>query len=187
MGLKVAVIGLSPTTHGKAPWIDAEWQKWGLPWDAHWARLDRAFELHDLRLLEGEHSRRGADYMDRLRGIGSLFMQEAYPSIGNAMRYPFEAVAESIGAYYFNSSIAYALALAIHEGAEEIGIWGVDMKGEDEYAYQRPNMEYLIGVARGKGIKVYVPDESPLCKFQGTGIKFYRHEPVYQSRYGWLG
>lgn len=185
MGLKVAVIGLSPATHDLAPWEDESWEKWGLPWDEWgWARLDRAFEMHDMRLLVSRHSRRKPGYFDRLREMPSLYMQESYASIEGAKAYPFDEVAKTIGAYYFNSSIAYALALAIHEGAEEIGVWGVDMKGEDEYGYQRPNMEYLIGLARGRGIKVHVPDESPLCKFNGQGIKFYSHEPTYIDRYG---
>ncbi len=112
-------------------------------------------------------------------------MQEKY--FPNVEKYPFRQVAETIGEYYYNSSIAYAMALAIHEGAEEIGIYGVDMKADDEYGYQRPNMEYLVGLARGKGIKVHIPKESPLCKFQNTGIRFYDHIPEYVKRYGWLG
>jgi len=32
-------------------------------------------------------------------------------------------------------------------------VYGVDMKADDEYGYQKPNMEYLIGLARGKGIQ----------------------------------
>jgi hypothetical protein len=173
--LKVAVIGLGKT-HDQAPWDDPAWQKWGLPWDeGYWQRLDRLFEMHDKRLLESEHSRRKPGYLDRLEG--------AYTQ-GN---YPFDAVAESIGAYYWNSSIAYAMALAIHEGAEEIGVWGVDLVADDEYSYQRPNMEYLIGLARGRGIKVYIPPESALCKFNGAGIRFYKHLPIYVDRYGWLG
>jgi hypothetical protein len=140
--------------------------------------------MHDMRLLKSEHCKRKDGYFDRLQQCNNLFMQE---SCDYASRYPFEEVAASIGISYWNSSIAYAMAMAIHENAEEIGIFGVDMTGGDEYAYQRPNMEYLIGFARGKGIKVHIPQESALCKFVGTGILFYKHAPTYVDRYGWLG
>lgn len=184
MGLKVAIIGLSATTHDLAPWHDPEWQKWGLPWDAYYARMDRLFEMHDMRLLVGEHSKRKPGYFQLLEECGvPLYMQEQW---NNALRYPFKEVAQTTG-YYWNSSIAYAMALAIHEGAEEIAIYGVDMKADDEYGYQKPNMEYLVGLARGKGIKVHIPDESPLCKFNAYGIRFYNHVPTYHKRYGWLG
>lgn len=185
MGLRIAVIGLASSTHDLAPWDDKTWQKWGLPWDeGWWVRMDRCFEMHDMRLLTAKFSRRKPDYLNRLRECENLYMQEAYESVANSKAYPFDEVAKSIGANYFNSSIAYPFALAIHEGADEIGLWGVDMDLGEEYAYQRPNMEYLIGVARGKGIKVHIPDESPLCRFHGTGIHFYTHEPVYRDRYG---
>lgn len=182
MGVKVAVIGLSDSWR-QAPWEDGDWQLWGLPWhEGQWRVMHRLFEMHDLRLLQSEHSGRPAGYLDRLHGV---YMQEAYPDLG-AVRYPFEEVSKTTGAYW-NSSIAYALAMAIHEGVDEIGIWGVDMKGDDEYAYQRANMEYLIGLARGKGIAVHIPESSPLCKFTPVGCRFFDHVPTYKDRYGWLG
>jgi hypothetical protein len=87
-------------------------------------------------------------------------------------------VSETIYGDYFNSSVGFMLALAIHEGAEEIAIYGVDMRADEEYGYQRPNCEYLIGLARGKGIKVHIPDVCPLCKYQ--------NDPgfAYFGRYG---
>lgn len=187
MGLKVAIVGLSPATHGLAPWEDKEWELWGLPWDAFgWPYFSRTFEMHDMRLLKSEHSQRRADYFEHLGNCNGLYMQEDYPEVPNAQRYPFESVARTT-TDYFNSSIAYAMAMAIHDGAEEIGIYGVDMKGDDEYGYQKPNLEYLIGLARGLGVKVHVPDQSPLLKFNAVGIKFYEHTPTYVNRYGWLG
>ena len=69
---------------------------------------------------------------------------------------------------YFTNTISYMIALAIMEGAEEIGIYGVDMMmggGEgSEYGWQRPSCEFFLGVAKGMGITVYIPDESDLLK-----------------------
>lgn len=188
MGMKVAIVGLSPTTHDQAPWGDPSWQIWGLPWDeGYWQRMDRMFEMHDMSLLTSQHSKRAQGYLTRLSHFVEvpLYMQRQY--FDTAIVYPFGDVAGTIGGAYWNSSIAYAMALAIHEGAAEIALYGVDMAASEEYAYQRPNMEYLIGIARGKGIKVTIPDESSLCKFNSGGIYFYDHAPAYIDRYGWLG
>lgn len=174
--MKVAILGLSEATRAEAPWADESVEKWGLAWDPAWAHMHRLFEMHDrtaLAILQPP------EYLNRLREIWvPLYMQEAYEDLP-AIRYPFASVAHDIGAPYWNSSVAYMVALAIHEGVEEIGIYGVEMRADDEYGYQRPNMEYLIGVARGKGIKVLIPDESPLCKFQQVGPHV-----TYLDRYG---
>lgn len=177
--MAVAIVGLSPSTHSQAPFNDSDWEIWGLPWDeGHWIHYDRLFEMHDIRLLENEH--RPADYMERLQDLDvPLYMQEEY--FEGATRYPYERVPQ-----YINSSIAYMMALAIAEGHEKIGIYGVDMKGDDEFGYQRPNIEYLIGLAEGMGIEVIIPEESPLLKFQGEGIMFGNTYPQYVGRYGRL-
>ena len=169
MALKVAIVGLSPTSHHLAPWGNTDWELWGLTWDVDRFKFDRTFEMHDIHTLEQKY----IDYLDGL----APYMQEAYESVPGAKRYPFEEVAQTTGDYWC-SSVGYMLALAIHEGASEIGLYGVDMKSTEEYAYQRPNVEYLIGLARGKGIKVHIPDSSPIGKFL-TDPEF-----GYSTRYG---
>ena len=182
MGLRVAIVGLSQASHDQAL-EDGSCELWGLPWDDYWPHFARHFEMHDLRLLQSAHSKRKDGYFDRLRDCETLYMQDEWE---HAKAYPFDAVARTTG-YYFNSSIAYMMALAIHEQADYIGLYGVDMKDGEEFGYQKPNMEYLIGLARGRGIEVYIPETSPLCKFNTQGIRFYNHEPAYVERYGWLG
>jgi len=57
------------------------------------------------------------------------------------------------------------MAYALLKGAKHIAIYGVDMAVDDhEYFYQRPTMYAWIGYARGKGVRVDIPDESPLFK-----------------------
>lgn len=161
--MKVAVIGLWSETHDLAPWSDPTWKKWALGWDKDVYRADRAFEMH--QAWEWPLCC-PADYIQRMQMMPDLHLQEAHAELPEAKVYPFDEVAETTGAYW-SSSVGYMTALAIHEGAEEIGLWGVAMEGNDEYAYQRPNMEYLVGLARGKGIKVHIPEQSPLCRYGG--------------------
>jgi hypothetical protein len=95
-----------------------------------------------------------------------VYMLDKQDDIAQSVRYPIEEVTKLIGKAtskptpYLESSIAYMLALAILEGVDRVGIWGVDLHCESEYAYQRPNLEYLIGLARGRGIKVFIPPQS---------------------------
>lgn len=189
MGVKqVAIVGLSPT-HDDAPFYDLDWDKWGLPWDdGYWVHYNRLFEMHDIDLLRKPESYRKQGYIEWLKDevapATPVYMQDKY--FDGAVAYPVTQVAHTIGKDYFNSSIAYMIALAIHENYDRIGIWGCDLTDDEEYAYQRPNAEYLIGLARGKGIDVYIPEESYLTRFSSKGIKLGSMEPHYPSRYGFL-
>ena len=51
---------------------------------------------------------------------------------------------------------------AIEQNPEKIGIWGVDMRGDNEYAHQRPCCEYWIRAAQDRGIDLYVHPTSAL-------------------------
>ncbi len=183
---------MAPSTHDDAPYEDPDWEVWGLPWDEErWPYFDRLFDIHPLECIrEAIPTFYRYGYEDRLRDIKYLYMQEAYPDIPNAIKYPLEEVSALVGDYY-NSSIAYMLGLAIYEKADKIGLWGVDMaeKGTwghaNEYRDERPNAEYLIGFAKGRGIEVYIPDECPLLKFNGE-FPLGKVMPHYNHRYGFL-
>ena len=205
MSRQIAIVGLSPSTYEDAPWGDDEWEIWGLPWDSMWELIDVHFEMHAIELLKMS-TILPPRYFDRLRSSKNLYMQQEYEEIPNAKEYPLEEVKDKCGDY-FNSSISYMLAYAIrlssllssvpHSRVYKIGIWGVDMDDieapdsndpsyKTEYKYQRPNLEYLIGFARGLGIEVYIPEQSSLCKFNGEGIPFGPLFPNYPTRYGFL-
>jgi hypothetical protein len=170
--LKVALIGLWQDTRSLAPWNEDGWELWGLGWDHERYQFHRAFEMHDRACLEHTYGENLAEYLEKLRCCSRVIVDDI-----EGERYPFEAVAEDIGAYWC-SSVAYMLALAIHEKAEEIGLYGIAMDAGDEYGYQKPNCEYLIGLARGRGIKVHIPEQSPLCKFVNDT------DYEYAGRYG---
>jgi len=180
--MAIAIVGLSPSQHD-APWDDPEWEKWSLPWGERWAECHRLFEMHQLELFR-QIPCRPQNYEDKLKEIDvPLYMQEAYAEFP-CIRYPFEEVKKTHGIW--NSSPDYMLALAIHEGHTKIGIWGIDMKAQEEYFHQRPNFERLIGIAEGKGIEVIIPDNCPIGKFDPKD-KFGNVTIEYKERYGkWL-
>jgi len=147
-------------------------------------KFTRWFEIHPIDVEDGKYRRRGKetfrgqavkDYMIDLGGLGEkysipVYMQNEWPEIPNSLAYPIEFILESFPRRYFTNSVSYQIALAIVEGFEEIRIYGVDMAvtskkiAEDEYSWQRPSCEYFIGIAEGKGIKVYLPPESDMLK-----------------------
>lgn len=178
--LKVAIVGKAPSSLAFAPYKDESWEIWWLGTGAHLIpRWTRCFELHEL----GEGRKRWpAEYWQWLTTDHGrpLYIQQGQAEIPHARVYPQQPIVAEFGRY-FTSSIAWMIALAIQEGAAEIGLWGVDMATDTEYAYQRANCEYLLGVAVGRGISVSVAAESPLCKcvgmyaFDGKSDDYHRH------------
>ena len=49
------------------------------------------------------------------------------------------------------------IALAIYEDFDIIHVYGVDMAVCGEYEQQRPSCEFFCGIAKGKGIELYIP------------------------------
>ncbi len=82
--------------------------------------------------------------------------------VPNPVEYPIEEILEFLPYQSLDNTISYMMALAIYEGVDEIGLWGVHMRGAPTYEAERPSITYLMGLAQGKGIKVYIPPGNPL-------------------------
>lgn len=171
--LKVAIVGKAPSSFADAPYGDDSWEVWTLSNNAQLGeakRWSRHFEIHPLKNFSDDPSR--SDYWKWLRsepeGARPIYTQGQATAVPASVAFPIEACVERFGSY-FNNTVSYLIAFAIMEDAKEIGIYGVDMAvgGHDpnaEYSHQRPSCEYMIGLARGLGIKVYVPAKSDLLK-----------------------
>jgi len=161
--------------------------------------MDRYFEMHDRGLLEMKGSGRNNSYWERLKEITRpIYMQHHWPDIPASVPYPIEELKKTVFRNFhrakwddqedwYNSSPAYLMALAIHEGAETIGLWAIDVLDESEFNYESNCLDYLIGYAEGRGIEVVTPQgPTALGKFRGSGIKLGSLSPSYNKRYGYL-
>jgi hypothetical protein len=111
--------------------------------------------------------RPGEGHIEWLAQCGiPVYLEEVQTQIPTGVRYPYEDVVATIGSNYFaTNSFGYMVALAIHEGFEEIKLYGADFGPKDTSdAYARPCIEFLLGLAVGRGIKVWAPEGSALLK-----------------------
>jgi hypothetical protein len=159
---KLCILGTASSTVNQAPYNDHSYDIIALGWRQDFKRANILIDIHR---FDAERKGMPANYFDWLVHCGCpVYLQDKHPQIPNSVRYPIEMATARFGDY-FASSIAYATALGILSGYEEIALYGIDLQDDSEYAYQRPNAEYLLGFAAGAGIKVVIPQEAMLLKY----------------------
>jgi hypothetical protein len=156
----VTIVCGAPSSEMSANFNDGE--VWVLGNRSHrYPRYTRIFEIHD------DLSQHDKDYAQWLVNKKiPLVVGESFPIEAEHVEvFPYSEIEKIIGDTYLTSSSAAMLAYAIYKGVREVDLFGVDLAVDDhEYFFQRPCMEYWVGFARGRGIKVNIPDVSPLCK-----------------------
>lgn len=85
-----------------------------------------------------------------------------YPA---TVAYPFEDVVNDLGSVYFNNTVAYAVAYAIHRKVEKISLFGCDFGYTNVNKAERGRacVEYWLGVADARGIRLGFPKNTVLC------------------------
>ena len=151
---QVAIIGQGPGC-GDVP---LGWEKWGLAWSKDYD-IDLCFEIHKCWREIPAYSDHPVAVLNDF--ACDVMMLDNEDDVNNCVRYPLDEVISELGTY-FESSIAYMLANAILERVPVVGLFGVS--GDDGYESQRPNLEYLIGYARGVDMEVRIQEDSRLMK-----------------------
>jgi len=140
-------------------------------------------------MRRGQANFRGQDINAYVKDLAKMkcpvYMQRHWDDIPTSTVYPLSEVKKRFGSIlgwygdkdpvglsedqinrrlYGTNTVTYMILMAILEGAQSIGVWGVDMAVDSEYHYQRPSCEWALGIAQGMGIKVYIPAEADLLK-----------------------
>lgn len=160
--MKVAILGTAPDWVD-APFNDESWQIWvcnraGLKMQP----FHRLFEIH--KNWDYENADAKDKYLAALKEIEppqqvvSIVPLDSPANVVIDRDYLFK----KYGSIWFSSSFGYMIAQALEEGAEEIGFWGVDMAGREEYVVQFAGVRHFIDIARERGVKVHIPDRSLL-------------------------
>lgn len=161
---KLAIVGFASNTMHLVPWLDPEYELWGLNQGGSnfLRRADRWFEMHQ---PEFTPDARDPGYVQFLKGFNvpcyMLDVKEEYPS---SVRFPIEAAIELAGRDYFTSTIAYMLALAGLEGFKRVEVYGVNLAIGTEYVRQKDCAEWWLGFLQGRGVSIHVPRASSLLK-----------------------
>lgn len=182
--MKIALVGSAPSSITKAPYSDPSWQIWGCSPGVYATapRADEWFELH--RWEPGEIGKPQTqkpwftpEYVAWMAKKPLVWMYEPVPEIPGSRALPYQDLIDRYGSYFFTSSIAWMMAMAIDRiraeraqaaGAGQpepeavIGLYGIDMAANEEYGDQRTGCQFFATLANQLGIVLVVPPESDL-------------------------
>lgn len=156
-------------------------------------RWDEWMEIHDeesigltTRVGPGqvlEEVRAHRKWLEQAHDGKVIWMQERFCDgrFPAARPYPIDDIQRRFGSggnwRYLTSTVAFMIALQVAIGRDDagrvvdedvavewLGLYGIELIGAKEYEHQRPCVEYFLGLARGLGIEVYVPEASALLK-----------------------
>lgn len=161
--MKVLILGTAISSLKGAPFGD-DWEIWGcgIAWQFT-DRVNRWFEMHNVDDLRKSPELYGTHLTWLDSQETPTMVREPWKGIKNPEIYPIEEVVSNFGDY-FTSTVAYMIGYAMLKGATEIALLGVNMAWSEEYGEQRPGCEHLLGIAKGRGISITLPDTTDLLK-----------------------
>jgi hypothetical protein len=166
---------------------------YALAWRKGWADLPRYtahFDLHPIHQMSFQPKgrtrvsqaevpvgayMRPAGHLDWLRTRNfPVFVNEKPAHWPDSVQtFPRQQIQEAFGTTYFCSTPAWMLAWAILQGYTSIEIYGIHLATEWEYVEQRPNFEWWLALALGRGVSIKLPEKCPLMKAK----HLYAYEP----------
>lgn len=176
---KVCIVGFAENSRHLAWYNDPDCEIWGVNQLYRFIpRADRWFQIHHDWDDQTKWAT-GTDLRDWLRDPPCpVYMIDAQPDMPLTLPYPKDWVKQQLKIHeYFTSTIAMMLALALAEGFEEIGVYGIDLIVGREYHFEKACAEFFLGIAHAKGVQYHLPKSSALLWQSHT--YGYQAEPDY--------
>jgi hypothetical protein len=138
-------------------------------------KCDLFFQMHHEAIWKNPKNRSDQEHYNWLVSgkTPPVYMQEAYPEVSKAKRYPIEDVLSLIDKVdmvvsgvekkfkYFSSTPDFALSLAAYlckknKVYKRIEVWGIELETESEYIYQRMGFGFWLGYLAALGIELSI-------------------------------
>lgn len=172
----VAILGLGPSLNqyleatkrlgGRSRYCDATWCINAL---GDVFACDLTFHMDDIRIQE---IRAKALPESNIATIvkwlkthnGPVLTSRVHPDYPCLVEFPLEDILNVFEVAYFNSTAAYAIAYAVYIGVEQLSVFGNDFTYPNASHAEagRGCVEYWLGIARARGIKITLPKTTSL-------------------------
>lgn len=189
----VAILGLGPSVRQYLELVKRLGSKralcdetWGINAIGDVINCDRVIHMDDVRVQEIRAAAQPKSNIANMLGWlkrhpGPIVTSIAHPDYPGTVEFPLAEVLNICPNGYFNSTAAYAVAYAIHQGARKISVWGADFTYPDAHDAEkgRACVEFWLGVASARGIEIAVPRTTTLldAMYPMAGVeRFYGYD-----------
>ena len=156
--MKIIIVGKGPGWE-RAP---VEGETWGVNDLLLRRPVKLTFQIHNIDKLPHKDFLNVEAQVKEINKLGiPVIIRKKHKLFPTGIIFPYD----KMPVQYFSNSIAYMIAYAVYKGATEIEMYGVALLLKEEYADQRPCIEFWIGYALGKGVKVTVHDPTTIRCF----------------------
>lgn len=158
---KVILLGCALETLYLAPFDDETCEIWASgQYQAEVKRFDEWWEIHDVDGLDKPFANHRKWLLEQTKPVVIARPHENIPA---GVVHDFRSYIDEWGKEFFTSTVSWMMAKAIRLGYEWIGLYGIEMAANGEYAYQRSGIKFFQKVAeKYHGIKVFIPPGSHL-------------------------
>lgn len=174
----VAILGLGPSLDAYADTVAKQLgarramfdEVWGMNSAIDAFNCDRGFHMDDVRVQEIRAAARPKSNIANMLGWlrthpGPIYTSVPHPAYPGLVAYPLEQVMNACGqTEYFNSTGAYAVALAVALGVKRIYLFGIDYTLPNfHHAEQgRGCVEFYLGMHKARGGVIGLPEGTAL-------------------------
>jgi hypothetical protein len=132
-------------------------ESWGVNIVMLRRELDVGFDMHEDGKMTDEQMERRRQVIPWMAAKGiPVYAVHAIPGT-TYRRYPIEKVIQKFKTGYFSNAVCYMIALALLEGVDKLNFYGVvHLRTHEEYAIQKPAVDYWMGRAEQMGVECYV-------------------------------
>jgi hypothetical protein len=182
----VALFGFGPKTRDLIHQVPHDTEIWSVNWAYKYdpPRIDRLFEIHIKEYLTSDWVIDLDDHWKWLQEEHDfpIYMTEKFDEVPNAIAYPVDELSDDLFEHlirgpldfsddYWVSGMSYAFGMAIYEQVDRIELYGVEMVGGTDVAYQRDGIALLTGIAMGRGIDVWRPEITTFLRAKRYGFE----------------
>ena len=191
-GKHIAIVGLGPS----AETFVATAKAFGGPrslWDEVWGinamgltlQCDRIIHMDDYRIQEiRAKAKPQSNIAVMLKGLEAtsvpIYTSRVDPRLPTSIEMPLKDLYHRFGHLYFNSTVPYAIALAVMDGASQLSLFGMDYTYPNAHDAEkgRACLEFWLGIAMCHGVSISIARDSSLMDTL---------EPLENKLYGYDG